>query len=202
MNKTLAVVVAMSIAATQVGGCASNPSQGMSKTQQGAAVGAVAGGALGAAVAKNSWAGLAIGAALGALAGGLIGNYYDKQDATRAEAAKKYNYDQRTDKLEVESASVAPQTVAPGGVLEAAVQYTTLAPNTTQQIKLTETRTLVSGQESTDLGRREVTRAQGTYTSTAKVTVPKDLPKGNYTLVTTISDGKNTKTAKNQFAVV
>ena len=197
MKRTLAVILAVSIAGGQIAGCAN-----MSKTQQGAGVGAAAGGAIGAAVAKNSWAGLAIGAAIGALAGGLIGNYMDKQDATRAEAAKKYNYDQKTDKLEVESATVAPQTVTPGGTIDSTVQYTTLAPSNAQQVKLTEARALVSGSESVDLGRREVSRAQGTYTSTAKVTVPKDLPKGNYTLVTTISDGKNTKTAKSQFAVV
>lgn len=196
MKRTLAVILVVSIAGSQVSGCAN-----MSKTQQGAGIGAAAGGAIGAAVAKNSWAGLAIGAAIGALAGGLIGNYYDKQDATRAEAAKKYNYDQKTDKLEVESATVAPQTVTPGGTIDSTVQYTTLAPNNAQQVKLTEARALVSGNESVDLGQREVTRAQGTYTSTAKVTVPKDLPKGNYTLITTISDGKNTKTAKNQFTV-
>lgn len=61
---------------------------------------------------------------------------------------------------------------------------------------------LLGGQDSVDLGRRESVRPQGTHTSTAKVSMPKDLPKGNYTLVTTISDGKMTKTAKSPFAVV
>jgi len=196
MKKPITSALAVLIAITQIQGCTN-----MSQTEQGAAIGAVAGGVLGAAVGKNKGQGALIGVALGAIAGGLIGNYMDKQNATRAEAAKKYNYDQRVDRLEVESATVAPQNVSPGGNVNASVQYTTLQPNGSQEVRITETRTLVAGKETYDLGRREVVRAQGTHTSTAKLNLPKDLPKGGYTLVTTITDGKNTKTAKSQFSV-
>jgi len=196
MNKPIASALAILIAATHIQGCTN-----MSQTEQGAAIGAITGGVLGAAVSKNKGQGALIGVALGAIAGGLIGNYMDKQNATRAEAAKKYNYDQRGDKLEVESTTVAPQTVSPGGSVNASVQYTALQPNDAQEIRLTETRTLVAGKETYDLGKREVMRPQGTHTSTAKLNLPKDLPKGSYTLVTTITDGKNTKTAKSQFMV-
>jgi len=139
---------------------------------------------------------------IGLLVGAAIGNYNDRQDATRAEAARRYNYDDRSNKLVVEAAMVAPQAVSRGGTFESTVQYTTLSPNNAEQVKLTEVRTLVSEQETVDLGQREVVRPQGTHTSTAKVSLPKDLPKGNYTLVTTISDGRDTKTAKTPFAVV
>lgn len=197
MKKMLASALVVSIAATQLGGC---ENMNMGTTGQGAAIGALAGGVLGATVGNRDSA--ALGAVLGAVAGAIIANYIDKQNATRAEAARKYSYDARSDKLEVESATLVPQTVAPGGTVDSTVRYTTLAPSTSQQVRLTETRSLISGQESVDLGRREVLRQQGTHTSTAKVKVPKDLPKGNYTLVTTISDGKNTKTAKSAFQVV
>ena len=139
---------------------------------------------------------------IGLLVGAAIGNYKDRQDATRTEAAMKYRYDDRGNKLVVEGAAVAPQAVSRGGTFESSVQYTTLSPNNQDQVKLTEVRTLVGDQETVDLGTREVVRPQGTHTSTAKVSLPKDLPKGNYTLVTTISDGKDTKTAKTPFAVV
>jgi surface antigen len=197
MKETIASLLLVSITSMPLGGCAN-----MSQTEQGAGIGAIAGGVLGAAVSKNKGEGALIGAALGALAGAAIGNYIDKQNATRAQAAKKYHYEAVGDKLEVESATVAPQTVARGGTVDTTVQYTVLSPNSSEQVRLTETRTLVSGQDSVDLGRREVVRPQGTHTSTAKVSVPKDLPKGNYTLVTTISDGKNTKTVRSHFAVV
>lgn len=199
MKKLLASALVVSIAGTQLGGC-ENMNMDMGPTGQGAALGALTGGVLGAAVGNRNNA--ALGAVLGAVAGAIIANYIDKQNATRAEAARQYSYDSRSDKLEVESATLAPQAVSPGGTVNSTVRYTTLAPGTSQQVRLTETRALISGQESVDLGRREVVRQQGTHTSTAKVNVPKDLPKGNYILATTISDGKNTKTAKSAFQVV
>ncbi len=199
MKKVIASVLVVSIVVTQLGGCAST---GATQTQQGAAIGAVGGAALGAAVSKNRGKGALIGAVIGLLIGAAIGNYRDQQDATRAEAARRYNYDDRGNKLIVEAASVAPQAVARGGSFDSTVQYTTLSPNNADQVKLTEVRTLVGDQETMDLGRREVVRPQGTHTSTAKVSLPKDLPKGNYTLVTTISDGNDTKTAKTPFAIV
>ena len=195
MKKILASVLVVSIAGAQLGGCAD-----MGTTGQGATVGAVAGGLLGTITGDRRNA--ALGAVIGAAAGAVIGNYIDKQNATRVDAAKKYSYDARSDRLEVESSTLLPQTVSAGGTVDTTVQYTALAPDTSQQVKLTETRTMVSGKESVDLGRREVVRPQGTHTSTAKVNLPKDLPKGNYTLVTTISDGKNTKSARNAFTVV
>jgi surface antigen len=189
-------MLAISIAAAQIGGCAN-----MSQTEQSATIGALTGGVLGAAVSRNKGQGALIGAALGAVAGGLIGNYMDRQNATRAQAATKYHYDQKTEKLEVESAMVTPRRVAPGGSVDASVQYTTLQPNGAEQVRMTERRTLLAGDESYDLGKREVVRTQGTHTSTAKVNLPRDLPSGNYTLVTTISDGRNTRSAKSQFVV-
>jgi len=199
MKKVIASILVVSITAMQLGGCAST---GATQTQQGAAIGAVGGAALGAAVSKNRGKGALVGALIGLLVGAAIGNYKDRQDATRAEAARRYNYDDRSNKLVVEAAMVAPQAVSRGGTFESTVQYTTLSPNNAEQVKLTEVRTLVSEQETVDLGQREVVRPQGTHTSTAKVSLPKDLPKGNYTLVTTISDGKDTRTAKAPFAVV
>lgn len=197
MKKKIASMLVVCITGMQLGGCAN-----MSQPEQGAGIGAIAGGLLGAAVSNNKTQGALIGAGLGALTGAAIGNYLDKQDATRAQAAKTFSYDARSYKLEVGNATVTPRTVSRGGTVNSTVQYTALSPNIAEQVKLTETRTLVSGQDSVDLGRREFVRPQGTHTSTAKVSVPQDLPKGNYTLVTTISDGKNTKSARSMFSVV
>lgn len=197
MKKGLVGICSIVVVVSQLQGCAN-----LSQTEQGAGIGAVAGGALGAAVSKNKGQGFLVGAALGAVAGGLIGNYMDKQNASRAEAAKRYQYDQRESKLEVESAAITPPNVPAGGNMNAAVQYTTLQPNNQQEVRITETRTLLAGKETYDLGKREVTKTQGTHTSTAKLSLPSDLPKGAYTLVTTISDGKNVRTAKSTFMVV
>ena len=197
-NAVFALIVLM--VGTQTAGCvATTPSAergGLFGAGSGAAIGAIAGQLIGG----NTKATL-IGAAIGAVVGGLVGSYIDQQNATRAEAAKKYQYDEKVAKLEVESASATPDRVAPGSAIDSSVQYTTLSPNKEQQVAITERRVLVGEQESFDLSERKVMREQGTHTSTAKVNLPKDLPKGSYTLVTTITDGQITKTSKTPFAV-
>lgn len=198
MKRIIASSVVFLFISSQLAGCADTP-----KTGQGAGIGAIAGGVLGALVSKDKGKGALIGAALGAVAGGVIGNYQDQQTASRAEAAKKYDYaGKQGDRLEVEGFSLNPQDIAPGANVESSVQYTALAASENQQIKLKETRTLLGEKDTLQLAEREVVRDQGSHTSTLKFTVPKDFPKGDYTLVTTISDGKQTKTARNPLRIV
>lgn len=194
MKRVVAGILVVSISATQLAGCAE-----MGTTGQGAAIGAVAGGLLGAAVGNRK--GAAVGALLGAAAGAIIANYMDQQNATREEAARRYSYDAAEEKLEIEGSTLTPQRAPRGATLESAVQYTALAPNNGQQIPLTEVRTLVGKKETVDLGKREVMRAQGTHTSTMKFTLPRDIAKGEYVLVTTVSDGRNTRSARTPFTV-
>lgn len=195
MKKVIATTLIVSMCGLQLTGCA-----GMSSTEKGAGIGALAGAVLGAATGGNTKSVL-IGAALGAAAGAIIARYQDKQTATRAEAERKYGA-VKQDKLVIDTSSLTPTDVRPGDKVESAVQYTALAANAAQQIKLTETRTLVSDKESVQLASREVTRPQGSHTSTMKFTLPQDITKGNYTLVTTVSDGKSKRTVKNPLRVV
>lgn len=74
MRKTLVIgTVAMSIA---LSGCATNPNN----TQKGAGIGATIGALLGKATGDNDNSRLVWGAAVGALAGGAIGRYMDNQE--------------------------------------------------------------------------------------------------------------------------
>lgn len=128
----------------------------------------------------------------------------DTQIATRTEAEKKYGYETKQgERLEMEHAMVTPQSVSPGGTLESSVRYTVLAPDSARKIRLMESRTIIVEREPVPLGQpRQLEVAQGTHNSVVKLTMPKDMPKGSYTLVTTISDGKNTKTLRSVFSVV
>ncbi len=195
MKKTIAVLLILSFLAFQFAGCAT-----MSETEKGAAVGAVAGGVLGAILGDTK--GAIIGTLAGAVVGAVIGNYYDKKIASRAEAAKKYKYTAKEEKLEIEDSLIIPKDVAPGSTVEAHVQYTVLAPTEAQQIKVTETRILVNENERLELAKREIVRTQGTHISTMKFTMPRDIAKGDYTLITVISDGKQTKSTNNPLKVV
>jgi surface antigen len=195
MKKIIVVLVLFSFLGLQLTGCAT-----MTETGRGAAVGAVAGGVLGAILGDTK--GAIIGAFAGAVVGAVIGNYYDKQIASRAETAKKYEYKGKEEKIEIEDSSIMPQNVAAGSTVKANVQYAVLVPDETQQIKITETRTLVNGKERIELARREVIRSQGTHISTMEFAMPKDIEKGEHTLITTISDGKQTGTTKDALRVM
>lgn len=195
MKRVIATTLVVSLSSLQLSGCAE-----MTTTQKGAGIGAVAGAVIGG-VAGGDRKSVLVGAALGAVAGAIIAHYQDKQTATRDEAERKYGA-VKQDKLEIDSSSLTPKDVMPGDKVESAVQYTALSANKAQQIKLTETRTLVNNKESVQLASREVTRAQGSHTSTMKFTLPQDVAKGNYTLVTTVSDGKIKRTVKNPLRVV
>lgn len=195
MKRVIAASLIVSLCSVQLTGCAE-----MSSTQKGAGIGAAAGAVLGS-LAGGDRKSILIGAALGAIAGAIIADYQDKQTASRAEAERKYG-PVKQDKLQIDSSTLTPEDVMPGDKVESAVQYTALAAREAQQFKVTETRTLMSDKESVQLASREVVRTQGSHVSTMKFTLPKDVAKGDYTLVTTVSDGKNTRTVKNPMRVV
>jgi outer membrane lipoprotein SlyB len=195
MKRLVIIFVIFSFLSLQLAGCVTTTGAG-----RGAAVGAVAGGVLGAILGDTR--GAIIGAFAGAIVGAVIGNYYDKQIASRAEAAKKYEYKGKEEKIEIEDSSIMPQNVAAGSTVEASVQYVVLVPVETQQIKITETRTLVNGKDSFEIARREVVRTQGSHLSTVRFIMPKDIAKGDHTLVTTISDGRQTRTTKDALRIM
>jgi hypothetical protein len=195
MKKIIIVFMICSLLCLQLLGCAS-----MSQTGKGAVTGAAAGGILGAILGDTK--GAVFGALAGAIVGTVIGNYYDKQSATRAEAAQKYAYKNSEEKLEIENATVTPQDMTPGAQVEATVLYSVLTPDANQNVKITETRTILNGNDNLELSKREVVRPQGTHLSTMKFTMPKDIEKGAYTLITTVSDGKQIRTAKTLIKVI
>jgi hypothetical protein len=198
MKRFACGLISVAIVGSQVTGCATT--QEPSNTAKGVGIGAVAGGALGALLGGSR--GAAIGAAAGAVLGGVAGNYYDKQSATRAEAERKYGSQVAGDRLEIEKSSLTPQAVTLGTPVDSVVEYTALSSQTDAPIKVTEVRSLVGPTDTVELAKREVTRAQGTHTSQLRFTMPKDIAKGDYMLITTITDGKQTKTARNPFRIV
>ena len=113
----------------------------------------------------------------------------------------KVSDDARGTYFEVGRSTVSPRSVAPGGSLVLSVQYSVQTTNGGAPVRLTEAHALIVDNEPVELRRQELVRTKGTHTATAKVTLPGTLSTGNYTLVTTISDGKISKTAKTTFAV-
>lgn len=191
-------IVSLLLIVVLLSGCAS-----MSGTEKGALIGAGVGAGVGALVGDTK--GAIIGAVAGAVIGAVVGNYYDNQVATREEALSKHRTNRvNTLSIDIDSSSVNPQTVMANSTMDAQVQYTILAPSDVSQITVVETRALVKGNERMELAKREVVRTQGTHLSTMRFTMPRDIEKGEYTLITTISDkeGRQIRTVKNSLKVI
>lgn len=200
MKKVIVYLLLLSFLCLQLTGCAS-----MSGAQKGAAGGALVGSIIGAVIGgKNGAAigGAVLGAIGGALLGGAAGNYYDRKVASRTEAIKKYRYNFKEDMIVIEDSSILPQYAASGTKLEAHIQYTVLSPKSYMETKIKETRILDLGSERIVLAEREISRAQGTYASTLRFTLPRDLPKGSYALIAVVSNDKQTRTVTSPLIVV
>lgn len=186
MRRLIACIMLFVLLCPLLSGCAS-----MSGAGKGAITGATIGGIAGALIAGRN--GALIGAYAGTLLGAVAGDYHDRKVASRASAINKYSYNYSREMIIVEGASIEPAYARPSTAIDARVQYTVLAPGERQQLRVVETRTLVVGDERVELARREVIRTQGTYVTGLRITLPRDLPRGNHTLITTISNGKVTK---------
>lgn len=134
----------------------------------------------------------------------MVGPSTETSSATRDQAVKKYGYSEAQGRrLEVDYASNTPPSVAPGSTLESSVTYTILAPENVKTVGLTETRTVIVEGDAIQLGQtRQWESLQGTHTSAVTLTIPKNMPKGEYKLIITISDGRITKTARTTFLVM
>jgi surface antigen len=150
----------------------------------GAVVGATAGALLGSKGAKTEMA--IIGGLLGALAGGLIGHYAYDQKRTESETAKAYHYNSSQGAmLRIESASVEPKTVNAGETVEIKMTYALLGAGSSG-ISLSEVREIRYNGELFAKPQVNVTRENGTYSSTIPITLPADAKKGKYSVIMTV----------------
>lgn len=195
MKKTITLFLIVTLFSFTLSGC-----ETMKGTGTGAAIGAGTGAAFGAIFGKGK--GALIGAAAGALLGAIVGNYYDRQVASRAKTVSKYNLATNDDKFQIENSSTTPQEITPGSQFKTNVQYALILPNPSLKPKVTESRFIAMGNEMMKISERIVVVNQGTNESTASITMPQNMEKGDYELITVISDGNRKITVKDPLRVV
>lgn len=83
-----------------------------------------------------------------------------------------------------------------GNYIEASIKYTLLSSNENEKLKIIDRRFLNFLDKKIELDRRELLLEQGTYISTMKFVLPKKIPKGYYSLVTVLTNERNSKYAK------
>jgi hypothetical protein len=150
----------------------------------GAVTGAVAGTLLGAKGAKTEMA--ILGGLAGALAGGAIGHYAYDQKRTKDETAKKYNYNSsQGNVIRIEDFSVVPATAKPGDTIELKMTYALLGVGAGKEVNISEIREI--RYEGEIFGKPQVNVSRtGTYVSTIPVTLPNDVKRGKYNVITTV----------------
>jgi len=110
--------------------------------------------------------------------------------------AEKRRFEEKRVKLIIEDASVATHAVISGATVKANIQYTLLAPEGTENVRITESRKIWTAYSTFELDTRDIIRTQGTYRSSIQFTMPDDIPRGYCILYTTVSDGRQVKTAR------
>jgi hypothetical protein len=169
------------------------------------------GGALGGALIGGLIGGNWKGAGIGAAAGGAVGFAYawgkclslystlkSQQVGTYQEAAQqtRYNPSQGT-VTKIQNFSVSPDSVLPGGSVKLNGSYYVMAPEGTQELKVTETRIVKffdpSKNQWVDLGQvdQEITAKPGIRKAGGNFDIPKDVPEGKYKIAFKVaSSGK------------
>jgi len=184
-------------------------------TAAGAVGGALIGGLLGGKGAK--WEMAAIGAAAGgALAfaiawGHCLSVYSDLKSfpvAGARETAQKIGYTPAQGNVtKIENFSLNPDGVAPGGRVLMSGGYYVMAPEGTQEVKVTETRTLhyfdPSENKWKELGSvdNEITSALGTRRAEGNFDIPSDVPEGKYKVTLRVAAQGKEDTASEELTV-
>jgi surface antigen len=171
------------------------------KTAMGAGAGAAAGALLGGLIGRNT-TGVVVGGLLGGLAGGAIGQYLDRQDRTRAQAAAATGYDPaQGDLVRVEQVQVTPNPVSAGGTVNLLVTYSVLVPQSDRTVAVRETREVRHDGALVANPTTEFQRQGGTFTSAMPVTLPATARRGLYEVTTTVALGDRVSRGVTTFQV-
>ena len=193
MKKYITILMIFLLSVSQLNGCASVQSQLNFTTNESRWMfgGGISGVLIGGIASGNVFGALLFGM-VGTAFGTYFGQYLDKRVATREQAILKYELREGEEKLFVENSSTVPDVAAAGSRVNIGVQYTVLGPADIKQIKITETRMLLTEEGWSKLAERQVTRTQGTHSSFFSFTVPEKIAKGDTVIITIISNDKQT----------
>ena len=199
MRMTAGLLLVVLIATVGLTGC--ETMQENPKTSIGAGVGAAGGAVLGGLIGRGT-TGVVVGGLLGGLAGGVIGQYLDRQDRTRAQAARDTGYAPvQGDLVRVDKVEVSPAQVRLGGTANLVATYTVLTPQAENSVKVQETREVRHNGALVANPTTEFTRQGGTFTSAVPITLPRTATVGTYEVTITVAVGDRLSRGTTSFVV-
>jgi hypothetical protein len=185
---------------TRTGEVASETVRQHPETVVGAGAGAAGGAVVGGLAGGTK--GAIIGGLLGGLAGGVIGNYIERRDDAQPATASTTPVAtppvtgqsvpaSRSDDgmgLRMDRVQMSPSVVPPGGTVNLAATYTVQTP-TDQWLAVRETREVRHQGELVANPTAQVSRTNGTYTTSLPITLPTTAARGPYEVTTTVALG-------------
>jgi hypothetical protein len=201
MKKLIGIFVVLLFTAFQLSGCSSLQPKFSTKEDMGMFSGGISGVIIGGLIGNIP--GALLGGIMGFTVGDFVGVHYDKKLGTREDALMKYKMKDKQEKLMVEESVVDPLNASAGSTVKTSVRYTVIAPEEIKEMKITETRMLFNETMGfLKLDERQVLRTQGTYSSMFKFTVPENISKGVSTIITVISNDKQTEKVSSRLKIV
>jgi hypothetical protein len=161
--------------------------------------------------------GAIVGGLLGGLAGGVIGNYVDRRDDAAASASNAPGSstpstppvsgqpgaatrpDGETE-VRMDRVQMAPAVVPPGGTVNLGATYTVLGP-ANHWVAVRETREVRHLGELVANPTTQVSRTNGTYTTSLPITLPATAARGPYEVTTTVALGDRRASQTSTFQV-
>jgi surface antigen len=166
----------------------------------GAATGAVAGAVLGGEGSRIE--GALLGGLVGGLVGGAIGHYQIDKERSAEETATKYDYQAGEGiRVRMENVDTSPAAVAPGETVELESTYAVLAPNATDEVRVTESFEI--RHEGALVGNPQVTVSHqaGTYHASVPLILPENAERGTYQVIATVKTAQTSDSRETTFRV-
>ena len=184
-------------------GCASTRSKYTNlQSEDKNAIRTLTGGVLGVLVDGTTF-----GAIAGAFMGDVVMNAIFREKKRpyipleqEEEEARKKEYENV--KLFIEEQLVDPQSVKTGATVEANVRYSLYLALPETTIRVHEQVVLEHPDKTLELANREVERAGGEHLMRVSFIIPDNIPKGDYTFLTTISNGPYSKRARSAIKII
>lgn len=174
---------------------------GCETTGQSTGLGAVIGGVAGYAIGGEK--GALIGAAIGGAAGFGIHKAREKRVKTAQQTVQEYGYEPNQGlKVDLRPATKAsPNTVAPGAVMNAELEYAVLGAGAGGTVVAEKQVIQKDGEELVTLRDQSVTREDGTWNVVTPIELNDDVEAGQYDLIQTLTVANNNYSTKTPVTV-
>lgn len=209
MGRKAAALILVPLVLWTLSGCATNGHYDPARSAgAGALGGAAVGSALGAIIGSatgsagtGAWVGAATGAIVGGVGGYLYAQHKESQLRDAQAAAQSYSYSPaRGNIVSIENSELKPTRIKAGDTLNLSTTYTLLSPSGQQNVTIIR-EVQAGGRRVLNPSQINLTKPNGTYVDQINLNIPKDMPKGNYNVVTKVMTDQGMDERANSFVV-